>query len=138
MFEPSDYLALDYDDLGKNIGTCLAGAQTFKLNADAFAIYVSTVSPRNLAEVLGRVGFELRWDDFGKSDALRGLFHLKNTKETANRLEEELGAFIANRNRIAHSGGGGLSVTATDVEQVIQLLKLFSQELGSQLKNHLK
>jgi RiboL-PSP-HEPN len=129
VFEPPDYLELDYEALARNIGTCFAGSQRAVLNADAFTIFVSIVSPDQLTEVLKRIGIKMNWDELGQMPALRKAFDKPDTRETAKAIQEFLRRFGRTRNKIAHSGSGGVVVTELDVEQFLGLFRALAGAL---------
>jgi hypothetical protein len=131
IFEPPDYLDLDYELLAKNIGTCFTGSRQVVLNADAFTIFVSIISPDKLAEALKHIGIKMNWDDLGRIDAMREVLERHDTRETAKALQESLKRFGRIRNKVAHSGSGGVVVTETDLEQLLRFFRTFASSLTS-------
>lgn len=129
IYEPPDHLDLDYERLAANIGTCIRGSKQFTLNAEAFTVFMTIISPKKLVEAFHRVGVELRWDDLGKLPALRQVLDKRDTRETANAVQEFLRTFGQTRNKIAHTGSGGVAITATEFEQLLKVLRVFAQSL---------
>jgi RiboL-PSP-HEPN len=129
VMEPLDHQAIDYTLLAKNIGTCLPGVTEFVLNAPAFTLFISSISPRHLEDVLKRVGIVFQWDEFGSDAALRQLFDERNTRPTAKATEDYLTNFITTRNRVAHTGSGGVIIQETEIEGFLKFFRAFSTRL---------
>jgi hypothetical protein len=129
--EPLDYLDLDYESLAKNLGTCFSGSGQAMLNAEAFTIFLSIVSPRNLVDALKRVGVDLKWDDLGRVKQMREVLEKSDTRETAKAIEEFLRRFGQRRNKIAHTGSSGIVVTESDFEQLLRFFRAFARALTS-------
>ena len=137
IHEPLDHLSLDYETLSRNIGTCHAGSEEPVLNADAFAIFVSVVSPEKVSEALKRIGFQVNWDDFGRVPAMRDLCGKKDTRETANAVQEWLRKVAQTRNKIAHTGSSGIVVMDSDFEQFLIFFRTFGRIFGSAVEKQL-
>jgi len=137
VFEPLDHLDLDYDLLSKNIGTCFIGAKGAVLNAEAFTIFLSIVSPEKLVDAVRRVGVELKWDALGKRQKLRSALEKNDTRETAKSLQEYLKRFGQTRNKIAHTGNSGIVVTEADFEQLLAFFRIFASALASVLETEI-
>ncbi len=131
IFEPLDYLDLDYELLAKNIGTCFVGSKQPVLNAEAFAIFLSIISPDKLVDALERIHVKLQWDALGKVPELRNALEKKDTRETAKALQEFLKRFGQTRNKIAHTGSSGIVVAETDFDQLLKVFRVFSRALTS-------
>jgi hypothetical protein len=129
IFEPLDHLTFDYELLCKNLGTCLRGSEGFALNADAFTIYVSSIAPAHLEDVLKRIGINLDWDSLGQNEGIQSLFNKTEARETSKSVQEYLLLFIRKRNKICHSGSGGIAVSDGDIEQLIKFFRVFSAAL---------
>jgi hypothetical protein len=54
------------------------------------------------------------------------------SRRTANELATWLQDFIKKRNRIAHGGIGGVTMTEPDVERAIDILKAFGGALAKE------
>jgi hypothetical protein len=137
IFEPPDYLDLDYELLAKNVGTCFVGSNQPVLNAEAFAIFLSIISPDKLVDAFGRIGVKLQWDALGKVAAVRGVLEKKDTRETAKALQEFLKRFGQTRNKIAHTGSSGIVVTEADFDQLLEFFRTFGRALTSVLEAEL-
>lgn len=129
VYEPVDHLQFEFETLSKNVGTCFPGSPQPVLNADAFAMFISTFNPRNLAEALGRIGVGLHWDDFGRAPALQKVLGKKNTRDTATAVQESLKRYGQIRNKIAHTGSTGVVVSQLDFEQLLAFFRPFGREL---------
>lgn len=135
--EPLDYLELDYESLAKNIGTCLVGSKQAVLNADAFTIFLSIISPDNLVKALERIGVKLQWDDLGKVPSMRATLDKRDSRETAKAIQDFLKRFGQTRNKIAHAGSGGVVVTESDFEQLLLFFRNFARGLVPVVENQL-
>jgi hypothetical protein len=127
IFEPPDYLELDYELLSKNIGTCFVGSPQAVLNADAFTIFLSIISPEKLGDALKRVGVTMNWDALGAIEPLRKAVDTQDTRETAKAIQESLKKFGRMRNKIAHSGSTGLAVSESELEQLLKFFRVFAR-----------
>ncbi len=138
IHEPLDYLDLNYESLARNLGTCFTGSSQALLNADAFAIFLSIISPKQLEDALRRIGVPLTWDDFGKVDAVQKALDSTGTRDTAKAVEANLRQFGKMRNKIAHSGSSGLVVTESEFGRLLQFFRVFSRTLSKIVESHLK
>lgn len=138
IFEPLDHFDFDYYELCKNLGTCVPGNEEFTLNAEVFSIYVSNMSPEHLVGALSRLGVDLNWDELGGDAGLQQLFGGTGVRETANEIQGYLGEFIKKRNKLAHTGGGGMIFTSEEVEEFLTFFRLFSKRLAQVLQKRLK
>jgi hypothetical protein len=142
IHEPLDYLELDYEALAKNIGTCHGGSRQAVLNADAFIVFLSIISPDNIVKALERIGVKLQWDELGKGQTLRAILDRSDSRETAKAIQDRLKRFGQTRNKIAHAGSGGVVVTESDFEQLLAFFRIFARALvpvvESQLAKHLR
>lgn len=138
IFEPIEYLELDYDLLSKNVGTCFTGSKQPILNADVFAIFISVIAPEKLGKALERIGARVEWDFFGRSPALQKVFGTRGARETTKELQQFLKRFEQKRNKIAHTGTSGLLITEADLEQHLSVLGIFAPLLTSFVEARLK
>lgn len=129
IHEPLDYLELNYESLAKNLGTCFGGSPKASLNADAFTIFLSIISPKHLEEALRRIGLSLNWDDLGKVQEVQTALNRKGTRDTAKAVEAQLKQFGKMRNKIAHSGSSGLVISESDFERLLQFFRAFGRTL---------
>ena len=129
--EPLDYMNFDYEVLGKNLGTCFSGSGQAVLNADAFAVFLSITSPKNLVDALKRIGIDLHWDDLGRVQALQKSLEKSATRETTKAIQDFLRGFGQTRNKIAHTGSGGIVVTDSDFQQLLNFFRAFARALQS-------
>jgi len=138
IFEPPDYLELDYELLARNMGTCFIGAEKVVLNADAFTIFLSIISPEKITDALKRIGMKMNWDALGAMQAMRRAVEKNDTRETAKALQESLKRFGRTRNKIAHSGSGGVVVTESDLRQLLKFFRTFSGALIAFVETELR
>ncbi len=123
VHEPLDYLDLNYESLAKNLGTCFAGSAQALLNAEAFVIFLSIISPKNLEDALRRINVALRGDDFGRVAEIQTALEQKGTRDTTKAVEANLKRFGQMRNKIAHSGSSGVVVTESDLRSLLQFFR---------------
>src|ERR1700719_2612213 len=97
--EPLDYLDLNYESLARNLGTCFAGSAQALLNAEAFAIFLSIISPKNLEDALRRIAVAIKWDDFGRVAEIQNALEQSGTRDTAKAVEANLKRFGQMRNK---------------------------------------
>jgi hypothetical protein len=128
--EPPDHLVFDYHLLCRNIGSCIPDSENFRLNAEAFTLLVWSVAPKHLTDMFHKVGIDLNMDEFGKTQALREILGTSGTRQTANAAEEYLRKFIQTRNRIAHTGSGGITIAESDVVMAVGFFRAFSGTLA--------
>ena len=135
--QPFDHWPVNYEQVGKNIATCTAGATGFVLNADAFTGAVSNLTSPQLETILEqRLGFTLNWDDVGRVIPMQKLLGKVDTNTTANAAKAELQAFIKLRNKIAHTGSGGVTISSPDLARLIAFFRLLATAMGSALRKH--
>jgi len=138
VFEPLDHFDFDYYELCKNLGTCVPGNEEFTLNAEVFSIHVSNLIPDHLNKAIGRLGVSLNWDELGSDAGLQELFGGTGARETANDIQDYLKEFIKKRNKLAHTGSGGLTFTSEEVDEFLKFFRLFSKRLAQVLQKRLK
>src|ERR1700675_3831284 len=103
------------------------GVEQVVLNADAFTIFLSIISPEKLSDALRRIGITMNWDSLGSIAQLREAVETAGTRETAKAVKESLKEFGRMRNRIAHSGSSGVSVDESDFEKLLKFFRIFAR-----------
>jgi hypothetical protein len=137
ILDPPTHLDLDYPQLCTNIGTCIENSDSVSLNAEAFALFFSTLTPSKLAEVLRRIGVTLDWDAIGRDRAVRAVLGTTKTRQTADAVQRYLKNFINTRNKLAHSGSGGVSISPADVQKAIKFFRAFVDALTDAIHSQL-
>jgi hypothetical protein len=130
IHEPLDYLDLNHEELAQNVGTCCKASAKAVLNAEAFTLFISIVSPDNLAKALTRIGVHLDWDTLGKAPEVRDALAKNKTRETAKEVQAVLRSFGQTRNKIAHTGSSGVTVSESDMQQLLAFFRSFSRALA--------
>jgi len=138
IFEPLDHLNLDYELLSRNLGTCFSGSTQAVLNADAFSIFSSAMSPEKIVEALKRIGVDLKWDSLGKLQAMQSVLEKGDTRETTKAIEEFLKWFGQTRNKISHTGSTGIVITESEFRQFLKFFRTFSSSLASVVETDLR
>jgi len=136
--EPPDHVVVDYHALAKQLATCVAGADSFILNADAFTLFISSVSPRHLTDLCDSIGITLNWDDFGRESGLETMLATKGVRATGKAVADYLDKFIKLRNRFSHTGTGGVIVTDSEIQNYIRFFRLFASALAQTVAAKLK
>jgi RiboL-PSP-HEPN len=136
--EPPDHITVDYNKLAKQLATCIAGADTFTLNAEAFTLFISVVSPQHLTTVCDSVGVMVDWDDFGREKTFESMLETKGVHATGKAVADQLDKFTKLRNRFAHTGAGGMVVTDGEVESFIRFFRVFASTLAPLVARKLK
>jgi hypothetical protein len=129
VHQPLDYLDFDYELLAKNLATCVKGADTYTLNAQAFTISISGASQRQIEESAKRLGFDLNWNHLGAARSLQTVLNTEGAQQTGSKLKEYLQSFTRTRNKIAHSGGRGVAIGDTELEHGITFFRAFAAPL---------
>jgi hypothetical protein len=137
IHEPLDHLVLDYEGLGKNLGTCFNGSNDYSLNADAFTIFMSVISPKSLVDALDRLGLNINWDDLGRVQGLQDHFGKSDTRETAKAIQDFLKDFGRTRNKIAHTGNSGVVITESDFSQLLKMFRIFASAFSAVIESEL-
>jgi hypothetical protein len=108
------------------------------LNAEAFTIFLAIISPKNLTDALKRIGLKLNWDDIGRVAGMQTVLQTSKTRETSAAIQQFLTEFAKKRNKIAHSGSGGILIAAEDVEQLLDVFRAFAQTLSDVVESFLQ
>ena len=130
IFSPLDHLSFNYQELAHNLATCSTSAANFSLNPEAFSHSISNATPRQIEDIFRWLGLKFEWDEFGKNTRLQKFFGLTKTKETAKATGSKLAAIVLARNKIAHSGIGGVTITDVDIITFSHFLKIFIEEFS--------
>lgn len=128
--DPPDHMVIDYEELCRRIGTCTTGSLSFGLNAEAFSLFYTNLTPARLEDVLKRLGIKTNWDIFGGDPALKQLVGCTGTRDAATAVKQRLSDFTKTRNRLAHNGSVGVTITDVDVEEMMGFLKCFARALA--------
>jgi hypothetical protein len=135
--EPPDHLSINHQTLVQQLATCTAGAQNFRLNAEVFAMFIANLTPSHLTDVCRSIGVKMDWDYFGKLAEFQTLCGTKGTRSTANAIFDRLAESIKLRNRIAHTGAGGVSVTFDTVIAQIEFFRALGPHLAAFVESNL-
>jgi hypothetical protein len=128
--EPLDHLIVDYHAVAKSLATCFPGAKEFTLNAEAFSLFVSSLTPKRLDDICRWIGVSLDWDSLGRNHDFERMFGTKGARATGKAIGDKLAEFTKLRNRVAHVGTGGIAVTDTDVELYLRFFRVFGAQLA--------
>lgn len=130
IYEPAVETPFDYEVLCKNLGTCRREGGEMILNADAFASEITNVTPDRIDKALLRIGIEINWDVFGRSAGLQKVFNETKVRETRHKTIDWLKDFIKRRNRIAHSGVGGIQTSEGQLNTALDFFTSFGPVLA--------
>jgi hypothetical protein len=131
--EPPDHVVVNYSELASQLATCVTGAKSFILNPEAFTLFVSSVSSGHLEDIFDVIGIKVDWDGFGREQKFETIFATRGARATGKAVAEHLDRLIKLRNRIAHSGAGGVTVTDDEVEDYIEFFRVFSVQFQKQI-----
>jgi hypothetical protein len=137
VIDPPAEVIYDYETLCLNLGTCRTDGGQLILNADAFAVHLTNMTQPRIDDALERIGVRISWDVFGNDAGMQqvtGKDGRAATKETKEWLKE----FIRKRNRIAHTGIGGIKVTESDVTTAIAFFGAFARVLAAAVEDSVK
>ncbi|HUT59031.1 MAG TPA: hypothetical protein VNA25_14375 [Phycisphaerae bacterium] len=115
VFEPVDFHRLDFDRLCRELGTCVPEAEGVTLSADAFGIAVRGIAADRIESAFNLLGAKLDWDKLAESEDLKEALGTRRPRETARAAKERLQTIQSRRNGYAHTGIGGLAISAQDV-----------------------
>jgi hypothetical protein len=122
VHEPPAELAVDYEQLCANLGTCRRDGGELLLNAEAFAAFGSALSSDQIEELLERIGLEMNWDSLGQDAKLQAATHQDSTRNAAKEIKRWLKEFGKTRNRIAHTGASVVQTTESEVKDAANIL----------------
>ncbi|MBB5033407.1 HEPN domain-containing protein [Prosthecobacter vanneervenii] len=127
--EPPDHLSIDTQKLSAQLASCNLGASTFTLNAEAFAMFITNLTPAHLSEVFRSIGITLDWDYFGRIKTFEAMFGTKGPRATGTAASNKLGELIRIRNRISHTGENSSGVDENTVNSYVAFFRIFSPNL---------
>ena len=135
--EPLEYQAVDVKQIAENLESCTSGRSSFKLNASAFAAVVTNPRPRVIERALDNLGISDWWDAVGKDRNLQTLLGTKGARDTGKATNGRLDDLCKRRNRIAHAGGGDVTVSESDLRQEIQFVRILAGALSREIEARL-
>lgn len=136
--DPPDHIAIDSTTLASGLSTCVSGAVEFKLNAEAFSLFITNLTPSHLDTVCRSFGVEIDWDFIGGLATFEALFGTTGARATGKQAAARLKQFVSLRNRIAHTGAGGITVSDMDVEDYIKFFRAFAPRLVTYVEGKLR
>lgn len=118
MDSPPDYLAIDFWEMCRQLGSCHPHTDAIILNSLALADVESLIKLEKFIERAEAFGVDLSFDLLGKSDSMCAALDLKKSKprENAKQIRAAAAEIARLRNRIAHMG-----VNASDVTEAVFL-----------------
>ena len=88
--EAPRHLQVDTDTYCSRLGGCYSTSTSFKLNADAFALFLPVLDAGTLLQALKRLGFDLKWDNIGRSQEIKTLFGVNSVRKAGKAAEARL------------------------------------------------
>jgi hypothetical protein len=137
VIDPPAEVIYDYETLCLNLGTCRTNGGQLILNADAFAVHLTNMTHPRIDDALERIGVKIDWDVFGKDAGMQQVTG-KDGREATKETKEWLKEFIKKRNRIAHTGIGGIKITESDVTAAIAFFGAFAPVLAAAVEDAVK
>ena len=115
------------------LGGCYPSSTAFELNADAFALFLPVLDAGALVKALKRLGFDLKWDDIGRSQEIKTLLGTNSVRRAGKAAEARLDHLADMRNMVAHHGAGTRTVGLDELDESLNFLGLFAVQLSSLL-----
>ena len=134
IHQPLEHYEFDYHQLCTNIGGCIPGRPTFRLNSDALALIRGALTPENLEKVIRRLSVPFNWDSIASHAPLKACFQTQGTRALANEVKDFLDDMVKNRNRIAHSTGIAAEIGEAHVREQLRFIAAFCHALASHVK----
>ena len=134
IHQPLEHYAFDYHQLSTNIGSCIPGRPSFRLNSDALALIRGTLTPDNLEKLIKRLSVPFNWDSLASYQPLKTRFQARGTREVANEIRVFLEDMVKNRNRIAHSTGVAAEIGEGQVREQLEFVQAFCHALSTSVK----
>ena len=138
VFDPPVETSYDYEELCKNLGTCTLGGGSLVLNAQAFVLNITNVTPARIDDFLKRINVSIDWDMIGKNATLQKLLGETRTRDATKAIKEWLSVFIITRNRLAHSSVGGIQTSEAALVTAIDFFQAFTPALAQVVEDVLK
>ena len=137
IFGRRPHVKLDYYRMSADIGSCVPGSSKFQLNAEAFALDITTPTADGLDRALERLGVHDYWDDIGRNRAIQRSLKAGGVRE-ANRLARDfLNRFIERRNTIVHAGHGAVTIVEADIKDALGFFEPFGEAVGDVVSTRL-
>lgn len=134
---PKDYQVFNYEGLVSNLATCKSGSKDFRLNSNAFSAVVVGSGPEILERALRAIDVEGLWDPIGASGRLQKLLGTKKSRDTGTQAQDRLQDLTKKRNQIAHAGDSEPALTAQDLRDAIEFIRVFSESLNTEVQRQL-
>lgn len=133
---PNEHLQIDFEQLIKNLATCVTGGGELQLNAVAFSAPIVGCSPQTLSRAFERMlEIPTFWDRMGSNAPLQKLLGTKKPRETGALAEERLKEYWRRRNHLAH-GGDDIALTSEEIILVAETIKTISSAIDDIVKSH--
>ena len=131
--EAPRHLQVNTDTYCIRLGGCYPTSTSFELNADAFALFLPVLDAGTLLQALKRLGFDLKWDNIGRSQEIRTLFGVNSVRKAGKAAEARLDQLADMRNMVAHHGEGTRTVSLDELDESLNFLGIFTAQLSSLL-----
>jgi len=128
--EPLDHIVINHEEMVAKLATCTSGSMSYKLNSAAFSISVRNLTPSHLTEIVKILGIEIDWDYFGRIPEYSTMFGTSGARATNRAIQDKLSHLVKLRNRVAHTGYAGITVTDQDLEGYLKFIKIFATDIA--------
>ncbi len=130
----SDGVTRDYDRLCREIGTCTPGS-VVTLSGESLAESLENISPASIDLLFELFGHKLNWDKIATHAVFAAARKQEGTRELAKAIKERLSELHKLRNRLAHSGYGGVVLPEGSLQQTGDFLKRLAEAVTGQLSS---
>lgn len=109
---------VDFDMYSRNIGTCLPQSEKFKINAEAFTMFVGNCTPDIIDKLMKDCGFTgFTWDEVAKGGNLATLLKESSHRKAGKLARDKVANYLERRNALVHQGAQHQTVSTSDVTE---------------------
>lgn len=138
VYQPNDYLTIDFNDLCKTIGTMHSDSEKVKLDPVIFSFNAGSMSVENISRLFDRIQVSINWDDFGKDTILIQLLDTNGTRDVTKEVKDFVESMVKDRNVIAHTEPIVTRIDSALLEKRNQFIVAFLKRLTGILIKRLK
>ena len=118
------------DQLGRNLGICIDGAEQYSLNTLAFRFEAGVLHCDNIEKLISRLGVDLKWDDVGRSIDLQHFLGEKGVRRCGKEACQRWDSLVSTRNVVSHRGGDTLAISMDELISAVNFCRLFGHAVA--------